>query len=186
MSTSDKWTESHSDCPCGKGKIVIDVDSPDNPWSRTTRELRIACADCTKTWVIEYGELKNRAAVEASHKAFRRYYEADRALTGIGRDAIDSIVGDTKLADHKAEYKFLVAAGVCAEGPIRYPRRRAQGVSAGSMCNPVSKLDWITSNLKDERLIAELDRARKEKDQAELDQKVASEKLDALPTVNLL
>lgn len=59
MSTSEKWTTIYV-CPCGKGKIIEKVDSPDNAFSRTTYEYNIECPDCSKNWEASNRTLSNR------------------------------------------------------------------------------------------------------------------------------
>jgi hypothetical protein len=50
MSTSEKWTQIYV-CACGHGRIFEHVDSPDNAYSRTTKQYEIVCSTCVKAWV---------------------------------------------------------------------------------------------------------------------------------------
>ena len=100
--------ETVSQCPCGKGKIVADVDSPDNAWSRTTRERRIDCGACAKQWVLRFErELVDRAASEASSAAWNRIYAIDQALEPLARQAIDEIFKAAPRPTFKDEHQLL-------------------------------------------------------------------------------
>lgn len=147
MSTSEQWTHDLSRCPCGKGKILEHVDSPDNPWSKPSRIVKIACDVCAKKWEIDGMRLINRDANAESQRLWKLYCDAGRELEHLVRMAIDSILSTRKLALPKEEWKFLKEAGLCRVGPIRYKRMRLEGRSASAMCTAKHNIDWILEQI---------------------------------------
>lgn len=67
MSTSEKWTVTRR-CPCGTGKVLEHIDSPDNPWSATTRSYELLCSKCAQEWTIEGGFLQGRSTAAESKR----------------------------------------------------------------------------------------------------------------------
>jgi hypothetical protein len=137
---------------------VADIDSPDNPWSRPSRELRIACEECVKKWVLHHeSELRDREASEAASRVWGKLYEIEKELEALGREALDEIFETKPQPSFKAERQVLVSAGLCTKGPIVYPRERNAGESAGSMCNPLRNVAWIRANVANVLMIERID-----------------------------
>lgn len=148
MSTSEKWTVTYSPCPCGHGKILDNVDSPDNPWSKITHEYELACEACRQVWALENMQLHNRAAYEAKSLAYNRLYQLNKELDSLGRQAIELILTAGR-PSIKEEYRLLNEAGVCHEGPIRYKRARERGVAPNEMCSPRQNIQWVAAEVPD-------------------------------------
>lgn len=146
MSTSEKWTNPYP-CPCGGGHLLEHVDSPDNPWSRTTRKYELACEPCATNWTVVDDELRSRSAYEALLNAHSRKREVEGELKSLGQVLIDHVVGAGRFSEPKDEYRFLKEAGVCLEGPIRFKRARERGIFPGKMCNPLLGIDWLLGQL---------------------------------------
>ncbi|MEY2520539.1 MAG: hypothetical protein QOF24_2298 [Verrucomicrobiota bacterium] len=155
---SDKWTERVSACPCGKGRIVADIDSPDNPWSRPSRELRIECDDCEKQWVLSgESELVDRKTHEASSAVWHRLYEIEKELEPLASRALDEMFEKSPAPTFKAERQMLTEARLCFAGPIVYPRERKAGASVSELCEPLKNLPWIISRTTNPTLLAKLE-----------------------------
>lgn len=185
MSTSELWTNIYSPCPCGCGRILEHVDSPDNAWSRTTRDYELDCKVCSKVWILLDKELRHRAAHEASSRAYTQKSELSRELKKLGCMAIDMILNVSRLSTPKQEYAALQEAGVCSEGPIRYKRARDRGISAGSMCSPLSNVDWIVARLPDRTLTARIEELSAQRNMCEAQIVKARQEMNVTPIESL-
>ena len=186
MSTSEKWTNTYSRCPCGSGRILQHVDSPDNPWSRTTRTYELDCETCMEVWVLRGKELRKRGADEAGSQGYSRKSDLERDLKKIGTVAVDRILDAASLSTAKEEYRFLKEARICTEGPIRYKRAREGGAPAVSMCNPLLNIDWIVARLPDRILAAKIEELVAEGKKCELQIRNANHEMNAISIDSLL
>lgn len=181
MSTSEQSTSIYCACPCGRGTILRDDDSPDNPWSVGSHGYRIDCSECDKTWIVSGGALHNRAEEEAKSKAYKRRFEIEEILQATLSDAIDHILADAGLHNnYKAEHKFLKEAGICTEGPILYKRARGSGANAGARCKPISNIAWITARLQDKVLAGRIEKLMVDRTDCEAQIKMAQQETNTI------
>lgn len=186
MSTSEKWSNPYSSCPCGKGEIVEDVDSPDNPWSRTIRQYRLVCDECNKVWILHDKVLRNRSSEEACSELSNKSREIRKAIEWHGQEAIDEILISARLATSKEEYALLHQAKVCIEGPIRYKRARLRGQSPGSMCDPIRNLPWIIQQRSKTALGMKIEELTAERDNCEEELRLVARRIISIPIESLL
>ncbi len=160
---------------------MADVDSPDNAWSRTTRERRIDCGECAKQWVLRSErELVDRGASEGSSAAWNRIYAINQALEPLARDAIDEIFKATPCPTFKAEHQLLTTARLCSKGPAVYSRERKAGASISSLCDcPLANVSWITARLANPALRGQIVALASEKAKSELDRQQLAKQMDA-------
>jgi hypothetical protein len=185
MSTSEKWEHEYSSCPCGKGKIIEHVDSPDNPWSRTTFEYTLECKVCAKKYILVNEDLRDKQAYEEARNCWSKKYDIERKLTEICKEAINEILKDMRILYPKEEYRILVSAGICKEGPIRYPRFRKEGMKAGNLCQPLANIDWIIDNLRDTSKVDRISKLKAEMDRYESRWSAAMKKDKPIPITSL-
>jgi len=166
---------------------VADIDSPDNPWSRPSRELRIACDECAKKWVLYFeSELRDRAASEASSEAWSKIYAIDKELEALGRQAVDEIFETKPQPSFKAERQVLVSARLTSAGPIVYPRERNAGRSASSMCEPLKNIAWIRDNVANAALADRIGVLASEKSKLEAEREQLAKQMNPIQLSSLV
>ncbi len=185
MSTSEKWTNDYSPCPCGKGKILEHVDSPDNPWSRISYDYSLECKKCDIKYILGGKELKNRKGHEEADEYFRNFCDIEDELTEICKEAIDEILKSMHIHTPKIEYQTLVNANLCSEGPIRYPRLRKAGKRASDLCQPLANIDWIINKLPNTSKANKIAHMKAEMEQFESKWRAARKKEKPIPISSL-
>ncbi|MGO7380258.1 hypothetical protein ACC721_25130 [Rhizobium ruizarguesonis] len=113
-------------CPCGEARIQRVVESPDNPWSRTSVRYDLACADCSKNWDVSSfdGTLTERSSLQASRAADAVRKETEAAVV----EYLNSLLAAWPLPPFKtmaAEFEYLVVKGLYTGtiGKYRFARR---------------------------------------------------------------
>ena len=112
-------------------------------------DYSLECVECQKEYILDGTNIKNRKAHEEGDKYLSKFCEIESELTEICKESIEEIIKSSNTDDPKIEYKILVSAGICSEGPIRYPRLRKAGNMASELCQPLANVGWITNNLND-------------------------------------
>jgi hypothetical protein len=159
-------------------RTILGVDRQVN-FDSTVRRVR-------KNWSSTSGsELHNRVASEASSDARHHICEIEKKLTPLAEQAIDQVVSAARFPDFKTERLFLMNAGVCSEGPIRYRRAREAGQSASSMCSPMANLGWLASQLGDPALADEINDLAEQRADWEVARTEAQKKLNPIPISSL-
>lgn len=160
MSTWEKSTIDLAACPCGVGRILQDVESPDNPWSKASFYTRIECSNCSVKYIIEYEKL---ICIEDKRRlidAYSALAESRGKRRAVLAKILDAAVASC--ATHKDEYNLLKREGLTALGPIQYPRRRANGSAASELCALELGEGWIRKAAGLQDRLAELEDADKE------------------------
>lgn len=184
MSTSEKWTNDYSPCPCGKGKILEHVDAPDNPWSRMSYSYSLECEKCLSDYILIGTELRQKQAYEEAQNSWENKYRVEKCLKELCSAAIDEIITGMFISP-KDEYKLLKSVGLCSEGPIRYPRLRQGGKKPSELCHVLANINWINSKLSDAIRVERISKLKKEMDQYENDWHNASKKEDPIQISSL-
>jgi hypothetical protein len=185
MSTSEKFTRNFCPCPCGKGKILEHIDSPDNPWSKTHFSYELECPDCSKEWVLEETTLFNRLARSEMSKCWSEQRKIEGRLGSLGKRAIEDILAERNLESFKKEHRMLTEARVCREGPIRYARARKSGVVASEMCVPIGNIVWIIENLQPSQMKDEIQALQQEREISERKEELARGQLNKMSLSDL-
>jgi hypothetical protein len=173
MSTSEKWTNDYSPCPCGNGKILEHVESPDNPWSRMSRYYSLDCEVCSSEYVLIGTELRHKQAYEDARNSWNNKCRVENDLKELCKAAIDEIIIGMCIS-HKEEYKLLKSVGLCSEGPIRYPRLRGAGKKPSELCEVLENINWINNMLSDSTRVKNISKLKKEMDRYDKDWRNAS------------
>lgn len=133
------------------------VDSPDNPWSRTSFEYEIQCDACKAEWTIRTGYIVNNATHKLLENEQDKLIKMSNRLDQAVDDALNAIIEDMGFQTHKEEYLYLKSEGLTNEGPIRYPRFRRDGESSASLCNSYDKRDWVVDHLDDSGVLKQVE-----------------------------
>lgn len=164
MSTWEKWTDVVGSCPCGAGRILRHVESPDNPYSKTTSSLEIECETCVRTWRLEaFSEVLVNIASEAEYKqASPKSSATHQTLRREVAAIVDRYFSGLALTTKKAEYAELTRLGLTS---ISYrdftAARRAQSIGQIAKILTGSET-WYHERGAEYGTITEYERARTE------------------------
>lgn len=148
MSRTDKYTNTYSPCPCGNGRILEHVDSPDNAYRQSHFKYELSCSSCCRNWVLSNNWLFDKEAFDAKNNSHKELQCCGERIEILGAEAINQIIADGNFLDYKSEYTFLKEdIGLCKEGPIKYKKSRVEGKRPSSACYAVD------ASIHDEEII---------------------------------
>ena len=140
---------------------------------------------CNSIYILVDKKLRNREAYEEAQNCFSNFYKIEDKLTENCKEAIDDILKDMHIHSPKVEYRTLVSAGICSEGPIRYPRLRKAGNRASELCEPLDNISWIISKLRDTSKANRISQMKAEMEQYESKWRAAEKKEKPIPISSL-
>ncbi len=115
MSTSETYTQTVCECPCGKGSVVKHVTTQDNPWSSADISIELDCTSCAAEWRLEHqslvlrsSETPYREAQDAEHKAYERLRELVDPLVD---DYFARFAAKTKKAEWEEMQRLNIYSG---------------------------------------------------------------------------
>lgn len=143
MSTSETFTYEKDACPCGAGKILQHVDSPDNPWSRTSISYQITCPRCSAEWKASDGYLSSVEDEKWRDDAFKALLSSQDALRRAAEHMLNRHFEGLGLKSMAAEHRYLQSRSISWDDLIRFRKRRNAGETLSQICLPWKNEKWL-------------------------------------------
>ena len=129
MATTERWDTEAGPCPCGEGKVMVHVESPDHPWGGGSQTHSISCEKCKKDWEIE-----GKNFVQISSK--KEFEDAQKRLRRISADIRDVVVTTVNanagsFGTQTACLKWMDNLGIARGNIALFRKHLKSGKSAG-------------------------------------------------------
>lgn len=177
MSTSETDEFDVCACPCGKGKIIKTVTTQDNPWSSADISFALVCGDCRKQWRLERSKLvkiSSEADFKAAQIAERQAYQAlEQQINPLANAYFEGIVPRTK----KAVHAEMVRLGLSSSTYRSFLSRMRDAKSVAATCYPLGNKTWLRGLARRADVLAALDKALREYEEARKRSSEASQRI---------
>lgn len=136
------YTSAERPCPCGKGKINVEISSPDHPWAKehqTTYAATINCPECEENYVLQTNSCykppdifrkveleRQNLAQSALDEAAKNFMESE-PVTRLKEKIIGDIDQNAKIAPR---HRILVKYGLDRATVQTYRRNPYGGAEA--------------------------------------------------------
>lgn len=145
MSTSETIEFNIAKCPCGKGHIVKEVTSQDNPWSGVDISHYVGCQECRTVWSVRGEHLQNIDDDRQRTEAMRAWIYADEAVLTFMKDEVEDYFGNPKFKNMAQEHREMQQLSLAPRDLRLYRQGRNSGKKYSELCRPAENPAWLLS-----------------------------------------
>lgn len=129
MATTERWDSEAGPCPCGAGKIMVHVESPDHPWGGGSRAYSISCTTCKKDWEIEGRNFVEKSSKAEHEKARTHLHKISAEIRDIVAKTVDA--NASTFGTQTAFLKWMENLGIARGNIALFRKHLKSGKSAG-------------------------------------------------------
>lgn len=143
MSTSETDEFEIGTCPCGKGHIIKEVTTQDNPWSGADISYKVSCTTCRKLWRASRTVLTSIPDQAERDRAYELVAQLSDEIDALVADDVNAYFDDPKFKNMAQEQREMIRLGLSPSDIRNYRNGRNAGKQYAELCQPEKNPKWL-------------------------------------------
>jgi hypothetical protein len=149
MGSVETSTVSSSPCLCGKGKILYQHSTPDDPWSKDYYSYDLSCPVCENEWEIYGEQLVHKADKEKSLALSAKRSASEKAIRTMMYDELNTYFA--KIRHMTRQREMMIAYSLHPPNIEQFRDAMKRGKTHADLCLLPGDTKWLMSLALDEQ-----------------------------------